>query len=121
MLPGGPGGEKEPLPSILPLESRLGVRLVNPSDAAAWGVELYARVVDDQERVAASLLETPTPGFTVWDVRVYARPTEGLLLVGGVENFTDKNYREHLDFRSQNGRQVLQPGVNFYLGSELTY
>jgi outer membrane receptor protein involved in Fe transport len=113
-------GNKEPLPSILPLESRLGVRLVDPV-AAAYGLELYARVVDNQNRVAASLLETPTPGFTVWDVRTFVRPMDNLLLVSGVENFTDKNYREHLDFRSPNGRQVLQPGVNFYFGSELTY
>jgi iron complex outermembrane recepter protein len=51
----------------------------------------------------------------------FVRPMDNLLLVSGVENFTDKNYREHLDFRSANGRQVLQPGVNFYFGSEWTY
>jgi hypothetical protein len=44
------------------------------------------------------------------------------MLVAGVENFTDKNYREHLDFREINGsRQVFQPGVNFYFGGDLTY
>jgi hypothetical protein len=30
-------------------------------------------------------------------------------------------YREHLDFRSENGIAVSQPGVSFYFGSELTY
>jgi iron complex outermembrane receptor protein len=113
-------GDKEPLPGILPFESRLGVRLLDPV-SQLWGLELYARVVEDQERVAASLLESATPGFTVWDARAFVRPWDNLLLATGVENFTDKNYREHLDFRSQNGRQVLQPGVNFYFGSELTY
>jgi hypothetical protein len=46
-----------------------------------------------------------------------------VLLVSGVENFTDKNYREHLDFRSENPNAVsmLQPGANFYVGAEVTY
>ena len=66
---------EEPLPSIVPLESRLGLRLHRAADAPRWGVELAARMVDAQDRVATSLLETPTPGFTVWDVRGYWRAT----------------------------------------------
>jgi hypothetical protein len=42
-------------------------------------------------------------------------------MVAGVENFTDRTYREHLDYRSAQRLQMLQPGVNFYFGSELTY
>ncbi|MHC4402807.1 MAG: hypothetical protein ACYTG0_24360 [Planctomycetota bacterium] len=60
------GGEEEPLPNVLPLESRLGVRLHQPCPVPRWSMELSARVVNDQDRVARSLLETPTPGFTVW-------------------------------------------------------
>jgi outer membrane receptor protein involved in Fe transport len=86
-----------------------------------WGIELSARIVDHQSRVAASLLETTTPGFTVWDMRTFWRPRSNMLLVGGVENFTDKNYREHLDFRSFDGISMFQPGVNFYAGGEVTY
>jgi hypothetical protein len=37
--------------------------------------------------------------------------------VAGVENFTDKQYLEHLDLRTG----VFQPGINYYFGSELTY
>ena len=70
---------------------------------------------------AASLAESPTPGFTVWDLRGSWQAFDDLLLVAGVENFTDNNYQEHLDFRSQNGIRVFQPGVNFYLGADLTY
>lgn len=115
------GQAREPLPSILPWESRLGAR-VGPHDVdQPWGVEVYARVVDNQNRVAASLLESTTPGFTVWDARAFWGPREGVLLTAGVENFTDKTYREHLDFRSTNGIQVLRPGVNFYFGGELSY
>ncbi len=116
------GASSEPLPSILPLETRLGVRVKPPGPSARWSAELSARIVDDQDRVAASLLETPTPGFTVWDLRGTYRATDSCLLVAGVENFTNKNFREHLDFRSLNGGfRVLQPGANFYFGSEVKY
>ncbi|TVS10480.1 MAG: TonB-dependent receptor [Planctomycetaceae bacterium] len=116
-----PGEAKEPLPSIYPLVSRVGVRLHPTEDASRWSVELAARMVARQTRVAASLLESPTPGFTVWDVRGYWRPRPNLLLIAGIENFTDRQYREHLDFRSPNGIQVFQPGINFYTGCELSY
>jgi outer membrane receptor protein involved in Fe transport len=59
---------------------------------------------------------------TVWDVRGYWRVTDHLLTTAGIENFTDKNFREHLNFTSQNGLvQVFQPGLNAYVGAELRY
>ena len=115
------GAAQEPLPGIAPLESRLGIRIHEPRENPLWSVEIAARVVDNQDRVATSLGETPTPGFTVWDVRGFWQPLDDLLLVAGVENFTDLNYQEHLDFRSENGIRVFEPGVNFYFGGELTY
>jgi outer membrane receptor protein involved in Fe transport len=111
----------EPLPAIPPLDSRVGIRLHEASDSPRWAVELAARMVAGQDRVARSLLETPTAGFTTWDVRSFWQPWDFLNLVAGVENFTDRNYREHFDFRAQNGFAVYQPGVNFYFGTELTY
>jgi hypothetical protein len=42
-------------------------------------------------------------------------------LVGGLENFGNKTYREHLDFRTPGGYQLLQPGISFYFGSELAF
>jgi outer membrane receptor protein involved in Fe transport len=71
--------------------------------------------------VAASLLESPTAGFTVLDVRGHLRPAESLMVVGGIENLTDRNYREHLDFRSQSGISMYQPVMNIYCGTEFTY
>ena len=40
-----------------------------------------------------------------------------------IANFTDKQYCEHLDFRSRNPGALssFRPGVNFYFGSELNY
>jgi outer membrane receptor protein involved in Fe transport len=115
------GGDEEPLPSIPPLEARLGFRLHESGDAPGWSVELSARMVDRQDRVATSLLETPTPGFTVWDLRSYWRASDRMLLIAGVENLTDRDYREHLDYRSATGLQMYQPGINFYTGVDLNY
>ncbi len=119
---GVPGRRVEPLPSIPPLQARAGVRIHEPSEQPLWNVELAARMVAPQNRVARSLLETPSPGFTVWDLRGYWQAREDVLLVAGVENFTDKQYREHLDFRSVlNGISVFQPGISFYFGTEVSY
>lgn len=112
------GSPHEPLAGIPPLESRVGVRIHDP-DSARWGVEMEARIVDDQDRVARSLFEQETPGFTVYNLRGYTRARENWLLTAGIENITNKFYREHLDFRT--GRGVFRPGVNFYFGSELVY
>ena len=115
------GADSEPLPNILPLESRLGFRFHQPEPDPRWSVEFSARLVADQNRLATSLLETQTAGFGVLDLRGYWQATDRLLCVAGVENFTDLNYREHLDFRSENGTEVFRSGINFYFGSELTF
>jgi len=112
---------EEPLPVIPPLETRLGLRAVDGRETSRWAVELSARIVDNQDRVATSLKELTTPGFTTLDFRGYWQVTDQLLLIGGVENFTDKNYREHFDPRPQLGLNTLQPGISFYFSSELTY
>ena len=115
------GGDEEPLPGIAPLQSTLGIRLNGELGNSPFSIELAARIVDDQSRVASSLLETRTPGFTVWDTRGVIQVTDSITAFAGVENFTHKNYREHFDFRSQAGQSVRQPGRNFYLGTEVTY
>ncbi len=117
------GGAREPLPGIAPLDTRLGLRLRDPSSKKRWTYEVSARIVDQQNRVATSLFETPTPGFTTWDMRSVIMPfsTSNFVVSTGIENFLDRTYREHLDFRTQNGLSVLQPGATFYLSSCLTY
>ncbi|MDB5334441.1 MAG: TonB-dependent receptor [Planctomycetaceae bacterium] len=119
-----PGDSQEPLPQILPLQSRLGIRLHEEEVQPRWNVELSTRIVDRQRRVATSLLEQPTPGFTLWDLRGTWQASRKLLLVSGIENFTNKNFQEHLDYRPQPGGgsfRTLQPGVLFYFGSEVNY
>ena len=108
------GGAEEALPGISPFEATIGLRLHEAAPDPIWGIEISARLVDDQDQLAVSLLETKTPGFTVWDLRGYAHLTDRWLVIAGVENFGNRTYREHLDFRSANGIQVLRPGANFY-------
>lgn len=108
--------EEEPLPGIYPLSSRVGVRVSDAGEDPRWSIEFSARVVENQDRVASSLRESESAGFTTYDLRSFWRATDTLVLVAGVENFSDKNYREHLDLRT--GLDVLQPGINFYFGAE---
>lgn len=125
---------QEPLPSIPPLDTRLGLRFHEVGRNPRYGVELTSRIVAAQNRIAQSLQEVATPGFTVWDLRSYWQANKNLLLTAGVENMFDKTYREHLDLRtgatpillpngtfSPTGPGVLQPGINFYFGAQLTY
>jgi outer membrane receptor protein involved in Fe transport len=52
-------------------------------------------------------------------LRGFWRPYDNFTVIAGVENFGNKYYREHLDYRS--GLGVYQPGTNFYCSTELTY
>jgi len=99
----------------------VGIRLHEPAKQPKWAVELSARIVSDQNKVAASLLETPTAGFTTWDLRGYWRPSTHWQFACGIENLTNRNYREYLDFRYPNGTGMYQPGINFYSTTELSY
>ena len=109
----------EPLPSIAPLESVLGLRFHSAQQELPWSIEFQARVVTGQERIAFTLFERQTPGYTILAIRSFWQVRENLMLTGGVENLGDKFYRSHLDYRA--GLGVFQPGVNAYFGSELTY
>jgi outer membrane receptor protein involved in Fe transport len=113
------GVDHEPLPGISPFEARVGLRVHQPQPSPGWGAEFEVRMVDRQDRVATTLYEQVTPGFTILNARAFWRPWEDFGIFGGVENITDRFYREHLDFRS--GRGTFRPGVNFYLLTEIVY
>jgi outer membrane receptor protein involved in Fe transport len=109
--------DTEPLPGIPPWDNRIDLRLHDPSPSPAWGTEVSARIVDQQDRMATTLRELPTPGFTTYDIRSFWQFNENTLLLAGIENFTNKQYREHLDLRTG----VFQPGINYYFGMQLVY
>lgn len=119
---GVPGGATEPLPNITPLEGRVGIRLRgSETKLRGLNVEFSARLVESQNRVASSLQETPTPGYSVFDIRSFYQFVGGTRIVAGIENIGDRAYRNHLDYRSPFGIEVLQPGVNLYIGGDLFY
>ena len=117
------GASSEPLPNIPPLDIRLGWRLHDTLPSKRWNVELSTRIVNHQDRVAKSLFESTTAGFSTWDIRSIFRPSfsQRLVIATGVENLFNRNYREHFDYRTPNGLSVFQPGANFYLSTSLTY
>ncbi|MCA9123583.1 MAG: TonB-dependent receptor [Planctomycetaceae bacterium] len=110
----------EPMPVIAPLNSRIGIRLHDPDTDPLWGVEFLVRIVDNQDRVATSLGEQFTAGFTTLDIRGYAKATDKLNVFAGIENVTDRKYREYLDSRILIN-PVYQPGISFYFGTEYIY
>lgn len=110
-------GKDEPLPSIYPLQSRIGIRYREPCEGR-YGFEFTTRIVAGQDRVAVTLEEPTTVGFTVYDVRGYWQATERLRISSGIDNLTDKNYLEHL---SVHDPAVLEPGFNFYTSMQLEY
>ncbi|MEO1616377.1 MAG: TonB-dependent receptor [Planctomycetota bacterium] len=112
------GVEQEALPGIPPLDTRIGILLEDPRARPEWGVEISARIVDNQDRFAATLEEVATPGFTTYDIRAY-RAFSQWLFTFGIENFTDKFYQEHIDYRT--GRGVFRPGIAGYLSAEVSY
>ncbi|TWT83293.1 TonB dependent receptor [Planctomycetes bacterium CA13] len=126
----------QPLAGIYPLESRLGLRLVDPSAANSWGMEWGWRIVDNQDRLGTLRavgtattpipLETATPGFGVSYLRGYVRPTDRLSITGGIENLFDRNYYEHLNLRlpadATFGNTIAySPGITPYVGVEIDY
>ena len=112
------GFEDEPLPGIPPLDSRLGILIEDPGPRPSWGLEFSARIVDNQDKFAASLLEVETPGFTTYDIRAY-RAVSQWLFTFGVENLGDKFYQEHVDYRT--GLGVFRPGIAGYMSAEVAY
>ncbi|OAI46942.1 hypothetical protein AYO44_01830 [Planctomycetaceae bacterium SCGC AG-212-F19] len=119
-----PGPRTEALPGIPPLDTHVGLRFHDPRAERRWAVEVGVRIVAPQEEVATSLSETTTAGFATGDIRTYYRPNDHWLLTAGIENFWDRNYREHLDLIIPPGgvpQGVFQPGISFYFGARLTY
>lgn len=105
----------EPLPNIFPLQSRLGIRWHDPQEEV-YSVEFVAWVVDNQARLATSLLELPTAGFTRLDLRGRWQVSESLRLTAGIQNLGDRTILEHL---SVHNPRVLEPGLNAYFSAEI--
>jgi len=106
------------LPQIPPLSGRFGTRYFLPE----WiGAELYANLVADQDKIAEG--EMVTKGYATYDLNIFSAPvklgTASLKIFGGIENITDRAYRNHL--ATNRGIIKYEPGRNFYLRLKLEF
>lgn len=117
-----------PLPGMYPMESRLGLRVVDDGGGSFWGMEWGWRLVDRQNRVGVLrdadqnqligggvTVESPTPGFATSYIRGYYNYTQNLHFIAGIDNMFNRNYYEHLDLRlgpTANGPQPPPPGTS---------
>ena len=88
-----PVGGSEPLPGIYPFNGRLALRVFDP-EKTKWGIEFSARFVHSQEEVATSLSESPSPGFSVYDLKGYYRVRENIRFSLALENLLNRDYFE---------------------------
>lgn len=118
----------EPMWGVAPLDTRLGVRLVD-SACQRWGIEYIARIVAAQNRLSSVgfIGELPTPSFNTHDIRGYFKINESATLVAGVENIGDVFYQEHLDTRldlqlgANAGRGIVRRGRSVYIAFQAEY
>jgi hemoglobin/transferrin/lactoferrin receptor protein len=99
------------LPQIPPLNGKFGIKT---SEAKYIYLDLSATIFEMQNKVAAG--ETITPGYAYFDLYVSSIPFEfGFIkcqIFGGIENVTDKAYRNHLS--TNRGLITIEPGRNYF-------
>lgn len=95
------------LPAMPPLEGGVALRR-DFGNTLRW-VEAEWRGADRQGRVAESIGEVETPGWSVFDLRASAELARTELTFG-VENVFDKLYRAHLDPYT-----LYRPGRNLFI------
>ncbi|MGE5457420.1 MAG: TonB-dependent receptor domain-containing protein, partial [Methanococcaceae archaeon] len=106
------------LPQVPPFNGKLGVRV----PVYEYGeVDFSGTVFSAQNNVAAG--EIKTPGYTYFDLYLNSAPVNfgdiKLKFYGGVENLTDKAYRNHL--ATNRGLTAIEPGRNFFVKCVLAW
>ncbi|MGE5352293.1 MAG: TonB-dependent receptor [Acidobacteriota bacterium] len=100
------------LPLMPPLNGKLGFRLPVMEYA---NVDLSATLFSQQNHTAQG--EMKTPGYAYFDLYLNSAPFKimgsSLTAFAGIENITDKAYRNHL--ASNRGLLNVEPGRNFFL------
>ncbi len=100
------------LPSIPPLNGKLGIKspvfnFIN--------IDLCGIFFSSQNRIAFG--ETATPGYSYFNLYISSFPVNfdqaEIKIFSGVENLTNKNYRDHLS--TNRGLITVEPGRNYYL------
>jgi len=110
----------EPLAEITPLTFQTALAY----HAELFNAEIHGRIVDEQDRVAASFNESRTPGFAVFDFYADYKAFGVLDIMFSVRNIFDKNYVEHLS-RAYKGMDIqslyFEPGRSFNIGLKYSF
>ena len=106
------------LPEIPPFNGELGLRF---PFTKILNVDLSGSFFAEQKKVAVG--EKETSGYALIDIFINSNPIDlkyaKLQLFGGVENLTDKLYRNHLS--TNRGFINYEPGRNFFLKAKLSW
>jgi iron complex outermembrane receptor protein len=103
-----PRGTDADLPEIPPLKAQLRLRF--DTGRVATTAELIGAA--RQSRVDETLLEQPTPGYAIVNLRTRIRLARAFATVG-IENLFDRAYMEHLSYQRdpfRSGARVYEPG-----------
>jgi iron complex outermembrane receptor protein len=119
----------EPLWGVPPLDTRMGLRLVDTCRKKKWGVEYTFRLVDEQNRISTVGFtgEVRTPSFNTHSLHGYYKITDKVSFISGAENIGDTFYREHLDTRldltlgADPARGIVRRGRSIYLAMFAAY
>ena len=107
------------LAEIPPLTSRSVLRYDN---GLLW-IEVEGIVTGDQNRVDVSLLEQPTPGHEIANLR-FGVDLKGIGLWAGVNNMFNQLFMEHLSYQRdpfRSGIRVFEPGRNLFINIDFKY
>ncbi len=115
------GGDRQPLQTVDPDKLVLALR----HDAAAWGAEASARLVDRKRRNPDADGYTP-PGYGVLDLAAWWQVDRHLRLNLALANALDKKYTEWADVRELAATSTLvdaytQPGRSLSLSLQVQY
>ncbi len=113
------------LPGIYPLNGTIGVRVFQSQDDR-WCLDFCARMVHNQDHVAKSLAEAPTPGFTVYNLRGYYRVNKNIRLNAEIQNLFNRYYIEPGSLAITNGAYgphtyVPEPGISAIIGVDARF
>lgn len=102
-----------PMPLILPLKALTSLKYGITKRISVQGdVEFSAA----QQRAAYWSGERKTPGYSIFSLQADVKLNNKVLISGGVQNITDRLYREHLDWSG-----IPRPGRNFFLNVSVRF
>ena len=105
-------GDDTNLPMIPPLNGKVGLKIPVMN---YFKVDASSVMFDSQNKISEG--ETGTPGYVYFNIYLESESIQfgsaSLNLFAGVENLTNKAYRNHLS--TNRGTIVVEPGRNFFL------